>query len=260
MPPNENTNAEAEEVEAVEESQEETTPDTQEVEEQAETEVAASETEEASENPEEEFDIEQYAKERYQAPPQSETKDLASEVAEELSNLPADDDGNVDQQAVAKWFADKINQAGSQAEQRAVQAAQNTILSELQESKQQTQLLSKYPELSKDKEFIEDVFDKRDAAALRGENLSLLDAAERIARRTQAAKSEAAQKATRVTTTQAAAHLETSAVKGSNPDQKQQLAAQAFHGTGQASKEARHELLKQHVLNEMKEGRIETPN
>lgn len=255
--------------------EENTTPDTDKVEEQPQEEQAAdtkeqsdvqepqADTEEAApqeEETSEEFDIEQYAKERYQAPPQSDSRDLVSEVNNELAQLPADDDGNIDTNAAAEWFANRIAQVKNDTLNEVSQVLDRRLDERLTEEGQQKQLLSQYPELSKDKEFIEDVFDKRDAAAIRGENISLLQAAERIARRTQAAKSEATQQAARQTSISAAAHLETSSVKGSGEgDEKQRLATQAFHGVGPQSKEARHELLKQYVQTELKEGRIELP-
>lgn len=268
MPEQETTNTNEEQVETPASEEAEVTqeavteeaapveaPEVEETTEQAETQEEPSE-----QSSQEEIDINEYVRERYQAPPQQNNQDLVSQVSDELSQLPTDAQGNVESDAAAKWFAEKLSQAGSQAETRAVARAEQAVMDHLNEVNQQQKLLQKYPDLSKDKEALDATFDLRDAAAIRGENISLLDAAARLDKFRQQARSEGAKSATRTTTTRAAAHLETASTKGDAvAGAKQQLAVTAFQGSGPEAQTARRELLKQFVANEIKEGRIEQP-
>lgn len=214
-------------------------------------EVATDEAQAIQDESSEELDINEYVQERYQTPQQTQNNSMVDEVARELSQLPADEDGNVDANAAAKWFSERLSQAENSATERAIQAANNAVMGNLSEVAQQQKLLEKHPDLTKDRERLDAVFDLRDAAALRGQNLTLLQAAAKLDKFRQADTAQGAQSATRRTTIQAAAHLETSSSKGSG-------APQGPINLG--DKETRHALLKQHVQNEIESGRIQLPN
>lgn len=226
-----------------------------------EVEAPAEATEVQEESPEqEEVDINKYWEERYPAQAPANSNNLADEVSRELAQLPTDETGTVEADAAAQWFANKLSQVSNQAQVEARKAAQEVFLDNAAERGQQEQLLKKYPEITKDKETLDTIFDLRDAAALRGQNLSLLGAAAKLDKLRTSAKAEGQQSATRQTTIQAAAHLETASTKGSpNQGARDRLVSQAFQGGGQEAKEARKELLKQFVEKEISEGRIEHP-
>lgn len=224
-----------------------------------ETEDKSTETQEETPDQEEDIDLEQYSRSRYQAAPKADSQDMVEEVAKELSQLPTDETGTVEARAAAEWFANKLSQVGGKAEQAAVARAESAAMAILSESAQQQQLLKKYPEITKDKDTLDAVFDLRDAAALRGQNLSLTEAAGRLDKLRQQGKAEGTQTATRRTTIQAAAHLETSSTKGEPTSDRERLAQVAYQGSGQEAINARRELLKQFVQNEIKEGRIQEP-
>lgn len=203
----------------------------------------------------EEVDLDKYMNERY--PAQSVERNDVDDVAKQLAQLPTDEAGNVEADAAAKWFADFKQEVIREAEQRAQGAARNVFDADAAEKAQQQALLKEYPDITKDKGTLDMVFDLRDAAALRGDNVTLLQAAEKLGNLRTTAKKEGQQNAYRQTSTQAAAHLETSSTKGNNNGEEQRLAAQALQGSGVQAKEARHALLKQFVEREMKEGRID---
>lgn len=228
-------------------------PEAPQEEEQAATgEEAAPEQEETQEQeqPSEEVDISEFAAERYQTQPSAQENPLVDEVAQELSQLPADEYGTVDSKAAAEWFAQKLGQAETRAAERAIQAANQAVMGNLAEVNQQRQLIDKFPEVKSDRGLMEDIFDKRDAAALRGESLTLMQAAERVLGRTNQARDEGAQSQRRRTTIQAAAHLETASSKGDSKRTTPNL----------MDKEARHELLKQYVQSELDSGKIQIPS
>lgn len=225
-------------------------------EEQAVTEEAAPEqpedtsvSEAESEQSSEDIDINQYWQERYQAPQQADNRGMVDEVAKELAALPTDEYGTVDSTAAAEWFANRLSQAEGRAAERAIQAAEQVVMGNLSEANEQRKLIDKYPEIQKDRGLMEDIFDKRDAAALRGQNMSLLQAAERVMGRTSQARTEGAQAATRRTSIQAAAHLETATNKGGTRPVSVDF----------SSKEARQAALKQFVQNGIESGEIQVP-
>lgn len=209
---------------------------------------------ETTDEPSEDINIDEFSRERYQQPPQQPANGTDG-IAQELAQLPTDDYGNVSTEAAAKWFSDKLSSVSSQAEERAVARAQEVVMSNLSEVSQQRQLLDKYPELRKDRERLDAVFDLRDASALRGKNLTLVESAARLSKLQQRSSKDAA----RTTETVAAAHLETASTKGNPVSGQDQLAAQAFQGTGPEAKQARRELLNQFVTKEIAEGRIQHP-
>lgn len=231
--------------------------------EQAEAEAPAPGTAEAPEQTppaEEEINIDEYWQNRYPAVASSDNRSAVEEVARELANLPTDETGTVDANAAAEWFASKLSQVEQRAINSATQAAERASMSVLSETAQQRQLIEKHPELTRDKEQLDAVFDLRDAAMLRGESLSLMQAAEKLNKLRGKYKEEAVKDATRSTQIQAAAHLETSSVKGNEDvSERQRLALSAFTGVGSEAKQARQELLKRYVQGEIKEGRIQHP-
>lgn len=250
MPEETNTNEAEEKAEdqpVNEEVQEETQPET------------PPETEQSEEEPSEDIDIDKYWKDRYQVPANQPSQDTVAEVTKELSQLPTDESGTVDANAAAEWFAKRLDSVRTQAGQDAAQSATRAAMEVVTETAQQQQLLKKYPEVTKDRETLDAIFDLRDAAALRGEGLSLTDAAAKLDKLRKQAKAEGSESATRRTTIQAAAHLETSAVKGTSNNENDQLAVQAFQGSGMEAQSARRELLKRYVEREVQEGNIQTP-
>lgn len=215
---------------------------------------------EAPAKAEEEVDLGDYFQERYQAPPQGQSPSLVDEVSQELAQLPTDETGTVEARAAAEWFANKMSEVSTRAEQAAVQRAQQVFMENAAEEAQQRQLLKKYPEITKDRDTLDAIFDLRDAAAIRGKNLSLTEAASRLEKLRRDAKTEGEQSASRRTTIEATAHLETSGIKDTEGmGDRQRLAAAAFQGSGQDATNARRALLRQFVENEIKEGRIEHP-
>ena len=218
------------------------------------------ETTEVQEEPSEEIDINKFWEERYPAQTQTDTGSLRDEVAQELSQLPTDETGTVEANAAAEWFANKLSQVEQRANKTASSQAEKAAMSVIAEQAQQQQLLKKYPEITKDRDTLDAIFDLRDAAALRGQNVSLMEAAAKLDKLRTNARSEGQQSATRQTTIQAAAHLETASTKGApQAGQRERLAVQAYEGRGQEAKNARQELLKQFVQNEIKDGRIQHP-
>lgn len=267
--PDEDTNttpAPAEPETPAEEAQPEAAPETAApVEEQA-TEAPAEEAPEAEQPsepeaaPAEDIDLDKYWQERYQAPASTQESSQVAEVAKELAQLPADADGTVDANAAAEWFANKLNSTKQEARVEAQAIAEKAAMGIVSESAQQQLLIKKYPDLVKDKEQLDTVFDLRDASAMRGQNLTLMQAAEKLAKLTRQAKNEGAKSASRTTTIQAAAHLETSSVKGDQGSgDRERLAITAVSGFGNEAKTARRELLKQFVQREVEEGRIQHP-
>lgn len=211
----------------------------------------------ATEEPAEDIDLNQYWHERYQAPAEQTANPLVDEVRNELSRLPTDEAGTVEADAAAQWFADKLNQVRTDASRDAARSAERAAMSVVSEAAQQQELLKKFPEIVKDRETLDTIFDLRDAAALRGQTLTLEAAAAKLNKLRQQGKQEGAATATRTTTIQAAAHLESSSVKGdSSASEEQELANRAF---GQADAQARRELLKRFVTKELKDGRIQHP-
>lgn len=238
-----------------EDTQTNSTPD--EVEEQPEAQVETQEApvEEAQAEPtQENIDMEKYWQERYTgSPQQAPVEDLTSELA----SLPTDEYGTVEPKVVADWFAQKLQQVEQRAEQRAGSRAEEAAMAILNETAQQQQLIEKYPEVQKDRQLLDTIFDLRDAAALKGQALSLTDAAARLNQFRQQAQTEGAQRATRTTQIQAAAHLETSAVKSDvKVNERQQTVQQALYGSGEAATNARRDMLKQMVQQDIEEGRI----
>lgn len=216
---------------------------------QADTEVAAEETQEASESSqEEEIDIQDYWQERYPATQQGNNQ-LVSEVTQELSQLPTDESGTVEASAAAEWFARKLSEVGSRAEQSASRQAEKAAMAVVTETAQQQQLLKKYPEITKDKATLDAVFDLRDAAALRGQNLTLMQSAAKLDGLRKNARNEGAQGERRKTTVQAAAHLETASNRGGQRVEQVDL----------GDKNSRREMLKAFVQKEIEEGRIQHP-
>lgn len=227
---------------------------------EADAEAAAPEAAEATEQTSENINLEDYWQQRYSAPQASGSQNLAVEVSKELAQLPADEQGNVDANAAAQWFASKLAEVSTSARAQAEQSASSTVMSMLSEQAQIQELLKQYPEVQKDKEYIESVFDLRDAAALRGQRLTLNEAAGRLDRFRQEGSKQGQKQATQQRTIQAAAHLETSAIKGdSSRGETQRLASAAFQGSGPESTEARRELLRRHVQKQIEEGRIQLP-
>lgn len=212
-------------------------------------------TEESSED----IDIDEYSRERYQQPQVNNTRSTVDDVAQELSQLPTDENGTVDANEAAKWFADRLDAVRAEAGQTAAQQATKAAMEVVSETAQQQQLLKKYPELAQDRDALDAVFDLRDAAALQGKGVTLAQAAARLNSLQQKSRKEGTQSATRRTVVQAAAHLETASTKGAPVGEDQQLAIQATQGVGDEAKAARHELLKRHIEKEMSEGRIQHP-
>lgn len=210
-------------------------------------EEAQSEPESTQEDEGEEIDLQSYWQERYSAP---QNQKPAIDVAEEMSKLPTDEYGNVDEQAASQWLNQKFNEVTTKAEQRAIEAARNAFNSDLAEMRQQQQLLEKFPELKKDRDLLDTVFDLRDAAALRGQNVSLLDAAGKIDKLRQKSRTEGAAGANKVKTIQAAAHLETASNKAEAKPMQVDL----------SDKKSRQELLKQFVQKGVESGEIQIPN
>lgn len=200
--------------------------------------------------PQEEIEIEDYWNQRYPAIDQGSSPNMVQEVAQELSRLPTDESGTVETNAAAEWFASKLSQVSNQAQQDAARSAERAAMGVVNETAQQQQLLKKYPDITKDKETLDAVFDLRDAAAFRGQKLTLTQAAAKLDKLRQQGKSEGVQSAQRQTTIQAAAHLETASNKGSTARQQVDL----------SNKEDRRAMLTQYVQNEQKAGRIQTPN
>lgn len=210
---------------------------------------------EAEGKTEEDIDMEKYWQERYQSSPQSEAP--VEDLTKELAGLPTDEYGTVDAQAAADWFSGKLEETRTQARHEAASQGTQAAMAVFSETAQQQQLLKEYPEVSKDRELLDAIFDLRDAATLKGQNISLMDAAQRLDGFRQRAKTEGAQRANKTTEIQAAAHLETSAVKqNAGVPERQRLAQQALHGSGQEAIEARRQMLKTMVEEDIKEGRI----
>lgn len=254
MPDNTNTTTDEPVAEPVDTPHEAETEETAPVEEPTTDQVEAPPEEEPSE-----IDIDEYWKERYPAPTQSDGQNMADEVAQELSQLPTDESGTVDTKAAAEWFANRLSQVESRASQNVSAQAERAAMAIVSETAQQNQLLKKYPEITQDRETLDVIFDLRDAAALRGQKLSLVGAAAKLDKLRQQGKAEGTESATKRTTVQAAAHLETSSVKGSNQGESDRLVAQAYQGSGQEAIDARRELLKQFVQKGVSEGRIQHP-
>lgn len=226
---------------------EQTETTTEEVKETVEEPQTEAKSEPESQDDGEEIDLQSYWQERYSSP---QTQQPAINVADEMSKLPTDEYGNVDEGAAAQWLNQKFNEVTTQAERRAIEAARNAFNSDLAEMRQQQQLLDKYPELKKDRDLLDTVFDLRDAAALRGQNVSLLDAAGKIDKLRQQSRTEGAAGANRVKTIQAAAHLETASTKAETRPQQVDL----------SDKQSRQELLKQFVQRGVESGEIQIPN
>lgn len=209
----------------------------------------------AEEKPEEtDINLEKFTQERYKTSP---TQAPAEDLTKELSSLPTDEYGTVDAEAAAKWFQDKLEQTRVEARREAANQGHEAAMAILSETAQQQELLNKFPEVKKDREFLETIFDLRDAAALKGQSLSLTEAAQRVDKFRQAAQSEGAQSANRTTQIQAAAHLESSGVTSkSNESEQQRLTQQALHGSGQEATDARRRILKGLVEKDIQEGRI----
>lgn len=217
------------------------------VEETPEAQVEVAEpTEETPTEPD--FDINEYWNERYnggqnQVPPQA-----SPDLVEQLNNLPTDENGTADPESVSKVLQDFQSQTIAKAEASADARARDTAIGLAQEQAQQVKLIEKYPQVAKDRSLMENIFDLRDASALRGKNISLQQAAERLFKREENVRTEASQAATKTKEVQAAAHLETSSTTAnSQSSSKQQLYEQATRGSGQQAADARHQLLKDEV-------------
>lgn len=254
MPDEDKTNAkdEAPEPEKVEEQP----AQTEEAAPAEETEVSEPQVEEETS---EDINMDDYLQERYQQPQAEVASNTVDEVTKELSQLPTDETGTVDANEAAKWFAQRLDAVRAEASQAASQQATKAAMDVVSETAQQQQLLKKYPELSQNREALDAIFDLRDASALRGKGMTLMDAAKRLDGLRQEAKKEGTASATRRTVVQAAAHLETASTKGSSGGGEQQLVVQATQGIGAEAKAARHELLKRHIEKEISEGRIQQP-
>lgn len=225
------------------------------VEETTDVEAPVAETEEVAAEPDSEVvetddvDIEDYATERYQLAPSQGGPDLNEMLAE----LPADENGTADPADVARvlndWKQTVLAEAG--------QVSQTTSLDVAREQKEQQQVMKKYPQLAKNRDDMDMVFDLRDAHALRGKNLSLTKAAAMIFERDKATRKDAADKATRTTQTVAAAHLESSSVTAdSEVTSKAKLYEQATQGSGQEAAEARNQLLADGINKMFKSGEL----
>lgn len=202
---------------------------------------------------ESDVDIEDYWQKRYGQ--QSQAPVGSDNLLDKLNKLPTDEYGTADPQAVAELLQSELAQ--TQAEAR--RAAQEESMSLFQETAQQQQLMKKYPEVTKDRELLDMVFDLRDASAIKGQNISLMQAADRYFGKQAKAKSEGAKQATRTTQVQASAHLETSAVKSDEAiSERQRLIETATKGSGKAATEARHKLMSQAVQNMLDKGDLKT--
>lgn len=202
---------------------------------------------ESKEDEGEEIDLNKYWQERYAAPQNQSNEHNV--VAEEMAKLPTDEYGNIDESAAAEWLSKKFNEVQTAAEQRAIEAARNAFHSDIAEMRQQQELLERHPEIKKDKDFLDTIMDLRDAAAIRGENLTLLDAASRVEKIRQNSRSEGVASANKVKTIQAAAHLETASQKGDSRPAQADL----------SDKAARQALLKQFVTKGIETGEIQIP-
>jgi hypothetical protein len=229
--------------------------DVQEPEAPAETPEAAP----AGDQPGEEVDISQFERERYAPAPTSQPRDNSvDDIAKELANLPTDETGTVPAEAAAKWFAEKLAQNRAEISGTVSQVARREAMGIVAETAQQQELLKKYPDITKDKGMLEMVFDLRDAAALRGQTLTLNQAAEKLAKQRQEGRSEGEDSIRRRTAVQATAHLETSSRRGnSQSESKRELASKAFHGKGLEAKEARRKFMTGFIQREIENGRIQ---
>jgi hypothetical protein len=210
--------------------------------------------------PEEEVDISTFERERYAPAPASSSPQThaVDDIAKELANLPTDETGTVPAEAAAKWFADKLAQNSTQLKSEISTVARQEAMGIVAETAQQQQLLKKYPEITKDKGTLEMVFDLRDAAALRGQGLTLVQAAEKLAKQRQDGRSEGEDSVRRRTTVQATAHLETTTARGQSANESQRdLAQKAFHGKAEEAREARRTFMKGFIQREIENGRIQ---
>lgn len=198
----------------------------------------------------EDFDIDEYWK-RYNV--EDAPKSDQGSLADRLSKVDQDEDGNADATQVAKVFEDWQ----AQVEQNAIQRARQEFLGFKTEESELNALKEKFPEVTKDRELFNTVADLRDAAALRGETLSLTKAAEKLFKREQAARQDATKQATRTREVQASAHLETSATPSAdNPNEQEELIGQMASRNPTVAKEARSKLLKSYVSDMIKRGEI----
>lgn len=213
--------------------------------------------EDALESSQEDINIEDYVKERYPVSGH-ENRDLVAEVSQELAQLPTDESGTVETDAAARWFAERMAAVEHSAVRAAERAAQQASMGVVSEATQQRQLMEKYPDMKKDRDTLDAVFDLRDAAALRGQNISLMEAAAKLDNLRRNSEQKGASQRTTTIQATAAAHLETSAVKGDpKADARTQTVRTALEGRGQEAVDARRALLKQFVENEVKAGNIQ---
>lgn len=220
----------------------------------------APENQEPAKQEPDEIDLDGFTRERYVAPApvQAPSQASADDLAKELASLPADENGVVSPETAAKWFADKLASNRASLEAQIAPVAQKAAMSILTETSQQQELLKKYPEINKDRGMLEMVFDLRDAAALRGQSLTLAQAAEKLAKQRQEGRSEGEDSVRRRTTIQAATHLETSSTRGANQSQsRRELAQKAFHGKGTEAREARRQFMTGFIQREIEAGRIQ---
>lgn len=201
--------------------------------------------------------IEDYWKERYSPQNSQEPlKEESQDLMQRLGTLPTDEYGNANAEDVGKVIQEWQRETETNSVSKATQTARQEALALFNEQNQLQQVIKDYPQVTKNRELMDTIFDLRDASALRGEDISLKTAAEKWFNREKDIRKDATTQATRTKEIQASAHLETSGIKSDTQDSKQQLAAQAVGNSPEANA-ARRALLTDAVQKMLDDGELQ---
>lgn len=221
------------------------------------TEGEAQETSEEETAEDDSVDIENYWKERYSPETSQEPlKEESQSLIDRLGNLPTDEYGNADANEVAKVIENWQQETEASSVSKATQTARQEALALFNEQAQIQQVVKDYPQVAKNREDMDAIFDLRDASALRGKEITLKQAAQRWFDRVQKERKDAATQATRTKEIQASSYLESSSVSSDTQSiTKQQLAAQAVGNSPEANA-ARRALLTDAVKTMVEKGEL----